>query len=225
MPKQESFAYVQRKGTTNRFKVGKGDDPADRSKGSIRNIEPSYREFARIKVGEGCVFDCETYLKNRLESKRVPGTKEVFDLSSEDEMTRLLAECREYFEEYLPLKREVETLGKQSEGPMIPARPEHREMFTKLAAATERRDELDWQIELLQHKLKCVMGKAPGIEGLVSWKTNARITFLDVDALEPEDKEIYDRLFEKYKALRPPSRPFKFVYLGDLSISEELDVD
>ena len=39
----------------------------------------------------------------------------------------------------------------------------------------------------------------------------------------PRAKETYQRLFNKYKALRPPKRPFKFIYVGDRSISEETD--
>src|SRR5207249_798848 len=146
-----AYVYIYRRGTTMRFKVGKALDVDSRTKRSLRNVDPEYAKFDRIGVDTEFVYKCETYLHNRLASQRVSGTREVFDLQSADEMRALIAECRKYFDEYVPTQRRVDAIGKQSETVWLSAGPEEQKLVNELTEETVRQLQSKWRIELLQN--------------------------------------------------------------------------
>jgi hypothetical protein len=206
-----AYVYIYRRGTSTRFKIGKALDVDSRTKRSLRNVEPEYEEFDRIEVDADFVYKCETYLHNRLASRRVSGTREVFDLDSADEMRALITECRTYFEEYIPIQRRVDEIGKQSETTWLPAGPEEQKLVAQLGKETERQLESSWQIEIMQNRLKLRIGNRAGIDGLISWQTNEPGDCFDLERFRTEHPD----LFDEYQKPRTLSRPFKLILVGD----------
>ena len=132
-----------------------------------------------------------------------------------------IAECRNYFAEFVPLQRDVEAIGKQSEdGKWLSAGPEERETSAQLANAMERQLECEWQIEVLQNRLKLAIGTAAGIEGLVSWQTNEPSDCFDLERFKEEHRD----LFDEYQKPRALVRPFKLIMVGDRTSEDRQSV-
>lgn len=192
--------YVLRHGNEDVFKIGrtKGTIPHTIDQHSRGN---PYRltEFARIETEDDVA--CETFLHQRLRSKRVVegGGNEFFRIDPA-ELTAAIREAEEFVTEFLSAKARADSLSKEEEDSTLPAvKPSvsDLEIYGELLKVRESQDRLKMQREFYESKLKISMGRAFSLEGIATWKGQWRHSF-DLQAFRVAEADLYAEMYRRF---------------------------
>ncbi|MGH9616104.1 MAG: GIY-YIG nuclease family protein [Acidobacteriaceae bacterium] len=184
-----------------RFMIGKTDDSSKRIK-SHRTSNPSLKYIAMYETENP--FPCETFLKKYFASRRIPGTKEFFSLPEQDSsiFDAAISAVKQFEKECLPKIKHAEEFKKvASDGTLVKPSSRARELYGQIRVVSDAIDRLNLQYEELESELKLTIGGADGIDGIATWKSEARTGF-DFKVFEEENKEFvteYEDIFRRYR--------------------------
>jgi Meiotically up-regulated gene 113 len=166
-----SNVYAWRCGSTDLFKIGKGDDPDVRRKGLQAGNPYPLVEVARIETSYPHAV--ETFLHNRLEPRRsrLSGAQEFFEITWE-ELEVELDIAREWAASVLPMREMVLLLSRQrSEDRTVSPSDEQVADYEALRRAKAALFCAKMEVERLENKLKIALGPAAVLDGLGVWPT------------------------------------------------------
>jgi hypothetical protein len=196
-----AYVYILRSGNENLFKIGRTDG----------DVEARIRQLATGNPHRLTKFDvidtehdslCETYLHRMLRSKRslTSGAREFFVIAPE-ELTSVIREAREFLAEFIANQMEADRLAEEeTDGVLLKPGDTEWSIYTRLLLAREEEDSYRYQRQLLENKLKIVIGRAEGVDGIATWRTQA-VERLDQAALKATEPEIF-RMYAKTSRIR-----------------------
>jgi hypothetical protein len=165
------FVYIYRSGDTNSFKIGKAVDLARRKKALVTGNPEPLTEFDVIETAHAA--QVETYLHHRLRSRRVLKSEgnEWFQLDA-DELSDVIRDARHYAEQVLPMLADADLLAEaECEDRILEPTPEDWDLYLDLLRARERYETLEYDVKLLEARLKLAIGTASGMERVASWRS------------------------------------------------------
>jgi hypothetical protein len=192
--------YVLKHGEENIFKIGRTTGTISRTIEQLSRGNP-YRltEFARIETKDNVA--CETFLHQRLRSKRiVQGGGTEFYRVDPGELSDLIRDAEEFVTEFLAAKRQADELSHMEvDEHSIVLKPTQSDLDTylKLLKVREEHDRLKVQKEFFESKLKLSVGRTCGLEGLVTWKGQWKHSF-DVPAFRTAEPDLYAELERRF---------------------------
>ena len=172
------YVYVLRSGGENLFKIGRTGGDVDFRIRQLSTGNPhALTKFDVIETEHDAL--CETYLHRTLRSKRVgDGTAREFFAITPTELEGVIREAREFLAEFVARQQQAEALaGEESDGRIVTPGSEEWAMYKGLLEMREEQDASAFKRELLENKLKLAIGRADGLEGIATWKTQARERF------------------------------------------------
>lgn len=183
--------YVLRSGNENLFKIGRTSGDVDVR---IRQLSTGNPHPLTIFDAIGTRHDslCETYLHRTLRSRRIlKGTAQEFFAVTPTEVEEIIRDAREFLAEFVARQEEAERLAEEeSDGRLLVPGTDEWSMYRKLLEVREEQDTCAFQRQLLENKLKLAIGKADGLDGIATWKTQARERF-DEAALKLAHPELF----------------------------------
>src|SRR5262245_1367117 len=188
-----AYVYILRSGDENLFKIGRTDGDVDARIRQLATGNP-YRltKFDIIETEHDSL--CETYLHRMLRSKRslASEAREFFQITP-DELTSIICDAREFLAEFIANQMEADRFAEEETDGLLlrPGDPEWS-IYSRLLVAREEEDTSRYQRQLLENKLKIAIGKADGLDGIATWKTQA-VERLDQSALKAAEPDIFKR--------------------------------
>jgi hypothetical protein len=186
--------YILRSGNEHLFKIGRTSGDVDLRVRQLSTGNPHpLTIFDVIKTLHDSL--CETYLHRTLRSKRVlKGAAQEFFAVTPTELAGIVQEAREFLDEFVLRQEDAERLAKEeSDGSLLVPGDEEWSMYHKLLEVREEQDGFTYQREFLENKLKLAIGRTDGLEGIATWKTQARERFD-----EAAFKVAHPELFKSY---------------------------
>jgi hypothetical protein len=190
------YVYVLRSGESNLFKVGKALDVERRGKAlATGNPEPLVA-FDTVETNHPS--KCETFLKERLRSRRSRRSAAMeFYECDVDDLRAAIEATRDYDRVVLALAADVQQLSRQqSDERILKPDASARGTFERLIAARQAEDDARRERERCEAQLKLAIGTASGLEGLATWKTEA-FRELDEKALKDAEPEVFERFLRE----------------------------
>ena len=196
-----AYVYILRSGNENLFKIGRTDG----------DVEARIRQLATGNPHRLTKFDvietehdslCETYLHRMLRSKRslASEAREFFRITPEDLMS-VIREAREFLAEFVANQMEADRLAEgETDGVLLKPGDTEWSIYSRLLVAREEEDTYRYQRQLLENKLKIVIGRADGLDGIATWRTQA-VERLDQPALKAAEPDIF-RMYVKTSRTR-----------------------
>ncbi len=186
-----AYVYILRSGNENLFKIGRTDGDVEARIRQLATGNP-YRltKFDVIDTEHDSL--CETYLHRMLRSKRslASGAREFFEMTPE-EITSVICEAREFLAEFIANQAEADRLGEvETDGRLLQPGDREWSLYSRLLVAREEEDTSRYQRQLLENKLKIVIGRADGLEGIATWRNQA-VERLDQAALKAAEPDIF----------------------------------
>ena len=77
---------------------------------------------------------------------------------------------------------------------------EDKSMLDRLLALQSQRESIECQIELIHARLKQRIGRASGIRGIATWKTQVRRNYSE-DLFRSSDREGYEQVLERFHCI------------------------
>jgi hypothetical protein len=196
-----AYVYILRSGNENLFKIGRTDGDVEARIRQLATGNP-YRltKFDIIDTEHDSL--CETYLHRMLRSKRslASGAREFFVIAPE-ELTSVIREAREFLAEFIANQMEADRLAEEeTDGVLLKPGDTEWSIYSRLLVAREEEDSYRYQRQLLENKLKIVIGRAEGVDGIATWRTQA-IERLDQAALKATEPDIF-RMYAKISRIR-----------------------
>ena len=149
--------------------------------------------FDAIEVDDQDTAVCETYLHQRLRSKRSRDSeaREFFALT-EGEVRGAVREAGEFLREFVPKQREAERLAKEtSDGTLLRPGDQEWEWYRRLLDIREAEHGLELERKRLEIQLKLVIGMADGLDRLATWKGH-EVRRFDEGAFKIAEPKLYD---------------------------------
>jgi hypothetical protein len=189
-----AYVYILQSGNENLFKIGRTEGDVETRIRQLATGNP-YRltRFDVIETEHDSL--CETYLHRTLRSKRslASEAREFFAIPP-NELRAVLSEAREFLAEFVANQAKADRLAEEETDGML-LRPGDAEwsIYSSLLAAREEEDTQRYQRQLLENRLKIAIGRADGIDGIATWRsqTAERLDQIALRASEPD-------IFAKY---------------------------
>jgi hypothetical protein len=191
-----AYVYILRSGDENLFKIGRTDGDVEARIRQLATGNP-YRltKFDVIATEHDSL--CETYLHRMLRSKRslASGAREFFEIAPE-QLKSVIGEAREFLAEFITNQAEADRLAEEeTDGVLLKPGDREWSIYSRLLVAREEEDTYRYQRQLLENKLKIVIGRADGLDGIATWRTQA-VERLDQAALKAGEPDIF-RMYVK----------------------------
>jgi hypothetical protein len=196
-----AYVYFLRSGEADLFKIGRTDKDVDARTRQLATGNP-YRltKFDVIETQHDSL--CETYLHKVLRSKRCLATdaREFFAITA-GELRLIISDARAFLEEFVAKQKEADRLAEeQSDGVLLKPGDAEWSLYRHLLAAREEEDAFNYQRQLLENTLKLAVGRADGLEGIATWRTQW-VERLDQTVLKAAEPDIY-RKYAKTTRIR-----------------------
>jgi Meiotically up-regulated gene 113 len=186
-----AYVYVLRSGKEDLFKVGRTRSDVNLRIRQLATGNPRPLGVVDlIETEHDCL--CETYLHRRLRPKRiVDGSAREYFAATSSEIEAAIRDAREFLSEFAQRQEEVERLGKEeSDGRLLTPSSEEWSMYRELLDVRADQDSCEVQRRLLENKLKLAIGRADGLAGIASWRTEDREKF-DVGGFKVMHPEMF----------------------------------
>jgi hypothetical protein len=170
--------YILRSGDEDVFKIGRTHQPVPQRRGQLSTGNP-HRLTVFDSIETSRPSECETFLHRRLQTRRLRdgGGREFYAIAA-DELADLIREARAFVAGVVPTLEEAERLAKaQSEDLLLQPGTADRVACERLLKVREAEARLKLERECLEAQLKLVIGKAAGLDGLATWRTETFETF------------------------------------------------
>ena len=196
-----AYVYILRSGNENLFKSGRTDGDVEARIRQLATGNP-YRltKFDVIDTEHDSL--CETYLHRMLRSKRslASGAREFFEITPEA-LKSVICEAREFLAEFIANQMEADRLAEEeTDGVLLKPGNTDCSIYSRLLVAREEEDTYRYERQLLENKLKSVIGRADGVDGIATWRTQA-VERLDQPALKAAEPDIF-RMYVKTSRIR-----------------------
>jgi hypothetical protein len=187
------WVYILRSGASNLFKIGRTEGDVEARIRQLATGNPHrLTKFDAIETEHDAL--CEGYLHKTLRSRRsvTSAAREFFEIAPE-ELANVLREAREFLNEFVAYQTNAQQFSEhETDGMLLKPGDEEWSIYRKLAAAREDEDVANFQRQLLENKLKVAIGTSDGLDGLATWRLQAR-DVLDQAALKAEQPEMHNR--------------------------------
>ncbi len=162
------YVYVGKGASDPYFKIGRTANAQENRLKQHKTANPSFN-YSKV-IPTSCASDLEKTLHLWFSSKRVPETKEWFDLKPEDlDILTLFAEGHE---ENRRITDDAELLkGQRSSGSYVDPCDSVMENYERLRILREQAARIGYEIESIENRMKIHVGRHDGITGLLSWKS------------------------------------------------------
>ncbi|MGA2206355.1 MAG: GIY-YIG nuclease family protein [Terracidiphilus sp.] len=190
------YVYAGQGENTNQFKIGRTSDEPRKRRAQHRTSNPQFSYYRTYKTTHPCA--AEKFLKKLFAEKRVPNTKEWFNIGCEEIDSGFLA-LDVYMQTHLSIaqEKEVKSLAKQmSDGVFLTPDDSHRELFHFCRKLKNEIEIRKLEYEHWKDQLKLQIGCHDGIEGLFQWKSQPQHD-LDEDKLKSEYPEVWEACQEE----------------------------
>src|SRR6266496_3598631 len=189
--------YVLRSGTEDLFKIGRTRQDVDsRIRGLATGNPHRLTVFDIIETEHDTL--CETHLHRLLRSKRVAGE---FFAATPAELRAALRDARDFLAEFVARRLEVKSLAEEeSDGRLLTPGSEEWSLYTEILETRADQDHSSFRRELLENKLKLIIGKTDGLDGVATWRSQTRYQ-LDEASLRLERPDIF-RAYQKGTRIR-----------------------
>lgn len=198
-----AIVYFLRSGNEDLFKIGITRGTVEDRRKALSTGNPNgLVEFAQIETPNASAT--ETFAHNWIESRRCSGDAKEFYALTDEEAATHVALTSQFATTTLPIRDKVAEVAKLQSGDRV-LMPGEREatICQELAEVRQQIYRLSMQEEMLESRLKLIMGDAGAITGLVTWKTETRHR-LDNAAIKERHFDIYTQFQVESKC-----RPFK----------------
>ena len=160
----------------------------------------------------------ETLIHYRLAEKWIVG--EWFDLD-DNEIEQAIVECKKIIQEQEAIKEELEesySLGEiQSSGDIKKPSDKAHEIWEQLISVKLDIDQLNAKKAIVSHRLKTIMGKSNGIDGVVNLVFKDGLTIFKEKEFAEENPELY----KKYTTKEKIKRSSTFTIKGKKTVKKE----
>lgn len=166
------LVYVLRSGEQDLFKVGRTQGTVAERIAQLSTGNPHpLTEFASIETDRHA--KCETFLHNRLRSRKVRlGGGNEFYAITPAQLDELLEEAREFVSVVLPrLEQAARVAQAVSDEPLREPDAAERAWIERLLEVREAENRITLERARLEAELKLALGKAAGLAGLATFKT------------------------------------------------------
>ena len=188
-----AHVYILQSGNENLFKIGRTDGDVEARIRQLATGNP-YR-LTRFDVIETELDSlCETYLHRTLRSKRSLSSeaREFFSITPEELMS-VLSEAREFLAEFVANQAEADRLAEEeTDGVLLKPGDAEWSIYKSLLVAREEEDAQRYQRQLIENRLKIAIGRAEGLDGIATWRTQA-VERLDQVAFKTAEPEIFKK--------------------------------
>jgi hypothetical protein len=189
--KKNGYVYVAIGENANRYKVGKTTNPLEQRLKQHRTAAPALTFQRTFETGNPSGL--EAVLKNCFEASRIPGTTEWFADLDIAEVERLASA----YERHASLDSDVERFktGRSMPGYISPD-DDDRQLMQRLKEARQKQARANFEVAMLENRIKVRCGFHAGITGLVEWISAPR-TALDQTALKTGEPAVYERYLKE----------------------------
>ena len=202
-----AFVYILQSGDENYFKIGRTKDDVEKRRKALSTGNPKELKLFDL-IETDFDSDVENYLHKRLYmyySKE--GDSKEFYIIGEDELKDGIKNAREYEKNIIPIKLEAkENNSLESNGNYL----EHDEEILSLTKELyEIKGQLNWlkvKNDILESKLKKIIGNNEGIKDIASWKSVSRLDF-NKSRFKSEHPDLHEEYSEEKKV-----RTFKILF-------------
>lgn len=201
-----AFVYVLQSGDDNYFKIGRTEGEIEKRRKDLSTGNPKpLTLFDSIETSYASLVENLLHKKFFQYLSKEGDAKEFYVVDPEV-LRKGLAEAKDFMAEYIPLLQEAEKFKQEDNTEEVKAADDEVvEIYKKLCSLRGQMQGLVFEVDVLENRLKNKIGKAAGIDGVATWKTQLR-TALDQAALKERHPEIYEACLKQQK-----SRVFKLL--------------
>ena len=185
--------YCYRVGTLNLFKIGYTKSAASKRMKNVQTGSSEELSIYRQIETDHPPRQLEDRIHKLLAAYRAK-KGEFFHVTTEL-LDNAINDAQAFLAEYLPVIHEAKKLQRRKPNPEFIQRTNDIDaVYQELKKAKQEQALLEQRIELLQGKLQIVVGENAGIESIVSWKWQDKLTF-DIESFKLDQP----RLFKQYQ--------------------------
>ena len=183
--------YVFQHGNKSLFKIGRTRGDVGRRRRELSTGNPvELKLFHELETDHDAMV--ENFLHRKLAScrSRRSDAKEFYEIAPADLRT-VLDEAVEFLNEYIPLLESSEELkARRSNGQVLQANRAARALHQQLHEVSSKITDLEFEQEILESRLKNLIGDADEISGIASWRSQVSQR-LDSARLRKEEPALY----------------------------------
>jgi len=194
--------YIFREGTSNIFKIGLTRSEDVNSRRAQLQTGNSVRLIPFDCIDTEHLSACEAFFHRLLPTRRVPGGgRDFFRMDSEEHMRATIEQFREMNERLQNARSNVQELSKsESTTTLLSPTREDEALFARLLEIRQEQEYLHFERELIECQLKSRIGRAAGIKGIATWKSQVSRMYSE-EIFRNADPERYQEVLERYYCL------------------------
>ena len=192
-----AFVYIFQSREENYFKIGRTKNDVEKRRKALSTGNPKELKLFDL-IEKDFDSDVENYLHKRFfMNYSKEGDSRVLYIIEKNELKLGILDAREYEKKIIPIKHKaIQNSSLESNGKYI----NHNDAILELTKELfEVKGQINWlkiKNDILESRLKNIIGSNEGIRGVASWKTVSRVDF-NKSNFKNEHPELHDEFLEE----------------------------